>query len=189
MPRGSNLHAEINRLEYMERMSQLRPRQGNQMFPSNRRFQRLLREAQSLARMRRPRSRNRPRSRFVSPTRPTTTKPTLDLSEEVTHTAPMTTQQIKQSIEKRPETNQDIKFLNKKKCGVCLESWKDILMEGKHLVFTKCGHIFCRDCAIRFASEGKRECPLCKKSLVGVNPPFRRLHMPLDPRLKKRRAD
>ena len=99
------------------------------------------------------------------------------------------TQQIKQSIQSRPVTNQDIRFLNKKKCGVCLESWKEILMEGKHLVFTECGHIFCRDCAIRFASEGKRECPLCKKSLAGVNPPFRRLHMPLDPRLKKSRAD
>ena len=116
-------------------------------------------------------------------------RPTLNISEEVTHEAPMTTEQIKQSIQSRPETNQDIKFLNKKKCGVCLGSWKEILMEGKHLVFTKCGHIFCRDCAIRFASEGKRECPLCKKSLAGVNPPFRRLHMPLDPRLKKSRGD
>ena len=116
-------------------------------------------------------------------------RPTLDLSKEVTHGAPMTTEQIKQSIESRPDTNQDIKFMEKKKCGVCLETWKEILMEGKYLVFTKCGHVFCRDCAIRFASEGKRECPLCKKSLVGVNPPFRRLHMPLDPRLKKSRAD
>ena len=113
----------------------------------------------------------------------------LDLSEEVTHAAPMTPQQIKWSIESRPDTNQDIKFMEKKKCGVCLGSWKEILMEGKHLVFTECGHIFCRDCAIRIASEGTRECPLCKKSLAGVNPPFRRLHMPLDPRLKKRRAD
>ena len=111
----------------------------------------------------------------------------LDLSEEVTHAAPMTTEQIKHSIETRPETN--IKFLEKKKFGVCVETWKDILMEGKHLVYTACGHIFCRDCAIRFASEGKRECPLCKKSLAGVFPPFRRLHVPLDPRLKKSGAD
>ena len=116
-------------------------------------------------------------------------RPTLDLSEEVTHVAPMTPQQIKQSIQSRPDTNQDIKFMEKKKCGVCLGSWKEILMEGKHLVFTECGHIFCRDCATRFASEGRRECPLCKKSLVGVCPPFRRLHLPLDPRLKKNRAD
>ena len=111
-------------------------------------------------------------------------RPTLDLSKEVTHGAPMTTEQIKQSIESRPDTNQDIKFMEKKKCGVCLETWKEILMEGKYLVFTKCGHVFCRDCAIRFASEGKRECPLCKKNLAGVNPPFRRLNLPLDPRLK-----
>ena len=121
--------------------------------------------------------------------RPGPSRSNLDLSEEVTHEAPMTPQQIKHSIESRPDTNQDIKFMEKKKCGVCLGSWKEILMEGKHLVFTECGHIFCRDCAIRFASEGKRECPLCKKSLAGVNPPFRRLHMPLDPRLKKSRAD
>ena len=131
-------------------------------------------------------------SHLMSAARPTAGRqPTgsLDLSEEITHAAPMAPQQIKQSIEARSETNQDIKFLEKKKCSVCLGSWKEILMEGKHLVFTKCGHIFCRDCAIRFASEGKRECPLCKKSLAGVNPPFRRLHMPLDPRLKKSRAD
>ena len=51
------------------------------------------------------------------------------LSNEVTHPAPMSTQQIKQSIETRPETNQDIKFLDKKQCAVCLSSWKDILFK------------------------------------------------------------
>ena len=129
----------------------------------------------------------RPAFRIIS-SRPRAPPAPVDLSQEVTHAAPMSPEQIKRSVETRPETNQDIKFLEKKKCSVCLETWKEILLEGKHLVFTKCGHVFCRDCALRFASEGRRECPLCKKSLRGVNPPFRRLHMPLDPRLKESRA-
>ena len=128
-------------------------------------------------------------ARFRSRPTPAPTRPNLDLSKEVIHAAPMTPQQIKQSIETRPDTNQDIKFMEKKKCRVCLGSWKAILMEGKHLVFTECNHIFCRDCATKFAAEGKKECPLCKKSLIGVCPPFRRLHVHLDPRLKKSRAD
>ena len=112
----------------------------------------------------------------------------LQLSNEVTHPAPMSTGQIKQSIETRPETNQDIKFLDKKQCAVCLSSWKDILLEENHLVFTQCGHVFCRPCALRIASEGRRECAMCKRSLVGVTPPFRRLHLPLDPKLNKNNA-
>ena len=57
--------------------------------------------------------------------------PTLDLSKKVTHAAPMSTEQIKRSVESRPETNQHIKFLEKKKCGVCRETWKEILLGGK----------------------------------------------------------
>ena len=60
----------------------------------------------------------------------------LQLSKEVTHPAPMSTRQIKRSIEARPETNQDVRFLHKKQCAVCLSSWKEILLVGNHLVFT-----------------------------------------------------
>ena len=112
----------------------------------------------------------------------------LQLSNEVTHPAPMSTRQIKQSIETRPETNQDIKFLDKKQCAVCLSSWKEILLGENHLVFTQCGHVFCRPCALRIASEGRRECAMCKRSFAGVTPPFRRLHLPLDPKLNKNNA-
>ena len=38
----------------------------------------------------------------------------LQLSKEVTHPAPMSTRQIKRSIEARPETNQDVRFLDTK---------------------------------------------------------------------------
>ena len=109
----------------------------------------------------------------------------LQLSTEVTHPAPMSPQQIKRSIEARAETNQDIKFLDKKQCAVCLSSWKEILLEESHLVFTHCGHVYCRPCALRIASEGRRECSICKRSLAGVIPPFRRLHLPLDPQLMR----
>ena len=60
----------------------------------------------------------------------------LELSKEVTHPAPMSTRQIKRSIEARPETNQDVRFLDTKQCAVCLSSWKEILLEENHLVFT-----------------------------------------------------
>ena len=66
------------------------------------------------------------------------TRPLQPLTtNEVTHPAPMTSLQIKEAIEKRPETNQDVKFLEKKKCAVCLSSWREILLEEKHLVFTR----------------------------------------------------
>ena len=108
------------------------------------------------------------------------------LQEEVTHPAPMTTLQIKRAIETRPETNQDVKFLDKKKCAVCLSSWKEILLAELCLVFTHCGHVFCRPCAMRIASENRKECAVCKRSLAFVTPPFRRLHLPLDPQLNKK---
>ena len=94
--------------------------------------------------------------------------------------------QIKESIKSRPESNQDIKFLDKKTCAVCLSSWKDILLEGKHLVFTKCGHVYCRECALAISSQGNRECSICRRSLRRDDPKFRILHLPLDPRLKKK---
>ena len=136
---------------------------------------------------RRPRRQRRPMP-YARPRQPTGPLP-LDLSKEISHPAAMLTHQIKQSIEARPETNQDIKFLEKKECSVCLASWKEILLGEKNLVFTDCGHVFCRDCAIRIASEGSRKCALCQKSFVGKDPPFRRLHLPLDPRLKKTTTD
>ena len=110
----------------------------------------------------------------------------LQLQDEVTHPSPMTSQQIKQAIESRPETNQDIRFLDKKKCAVCLSSWKEILLEEKCLVFTHCGHVFCRPCAMRIASERLKQCSICKRSLARANPPFRRLHLPLDPKLNEK---
>ena len=113
---------------------------------------------------------------------------TVQLPQEVTYPAPMTSQQIKRSIEARAETNQDVKFLAKKQCAVCLSSWKEILLGENHLVFTQCGHVFCRPCALRIASEGRRECAMCKRSFAGVTPPFRRLHLPLDPKLNKNNA-
>ena len=66
----------------------------------------------------------------------------LQLQDEVTHPSPMTSQQIKQAIESRPETNQDVKFLEKKECAVCLSSWKEILLEEKQLVFTRFNKLF-----------------------------------------------
>ena len=113
-------------------------------------------------------------------------QPELDFSREITHPAPMTSHQIRNSIETRSQDNQDIKFLEKTKCGVCLGSWKEILVDEDHLVFLQCGHVFCRKCAVRFSAGSKRECPVCRKK-VGPDPPFRRLHIPLDPRLKKNR--
>ena len=112
----------------------------------------------------------------------------LDLSNEISHPAPMTNMEIKQAIEARHVRNQDVIFFEKKECSVCLASWKEILLAEKNLVFTACGHVFCRECAIKLASEGRRECALCKRTLDGVTPPFRRLHLPLDPRLKKKSA-
>ena len=109
---------------------------------------------------------------------------TIDLTDEVSYPSPMTKQEIKKSIEARPETNQDIKFLEAKSCSVCLASWKEILLDEKYLVFLRCGHVFCRDCAKQFSTTGRRECPNCRKTLLNVKPAFRRLHIPLDPRLK-----
>ena len=108
---------------------------------------------------------------------------TIDLTDEVTHPSPMSQQEIKQSIETRSETNQDIKFLDAKTCSVCLATWKELLLDEKSLVFLRCGHIFCRDCAKQFSTTGRRECPNCRKTLLNCKPPFRRLHIPLDPRL------
>ena len=110
-----------------------------------------------------------------------------DFSREITHPSPMTSQQIKNSIETRSSENQDIKFLEKKECVVCLRSWRDILVDEDHLVFLKCGHVYCRQCAVKLSSQGWRVCSLCRNE-IGSNPPFRRLHVPLDPRLKKNRC-
>lgn len=100
----------------------------------------------------------------------------------------MTTAQIKKSILTRNDENQDIKFLKRKSCCVCLSTWRELLLDDKHLVFLKCGHILCKDCAETINNQNhNRECPLCRKKFSNnkKNSNYTRLHLPLDPRLKK----
>jgi len=100
----------------------------------------------------------------------------------------MTTAQIKKSILTRNNDNQDIKFLKRKSCCVCLNTWMELLLDDKHLVFLKCGHILCKDCAETINNQTyNRECPLCRKKFSSnkKNSNYTRLHLPVDPKLRK----
>ena len=57
------------------------------------------------------------------------------------------------------------------------------MLEENHLVFTAATAGLAR-----IASEGRRECSMSKRSLAGATPPFRRLHLPMDPKFNEKNA-
>ena len=71
----------------------------------------------------------------------------LQLSQEITHPAPMSARQIKQSVEARPETNQDVRFLGTKQ--------RFAFPAGRKPPRFHCGHVYCRPCKDRLGrSQG-----------------------------------
>ena len=51
------------------------------------------------------------------------------------------------------------------KCSTCLEDFK----EGANLFVLHCNHYFHAECAIKWLSENKSACSLCKRHIVNVN--------------------
>ncbi|GIY57109.1 hypothetical protein CDAR_242913 [Caerostris darwini] len=58
---------------------------------------------------------------------------------------------------------------NKKKskieCGICFESYAEVVSSGGTMMSTVCGHIFCIKC-LKIAFETKKACPRCRKKLT-----------------------
>lgn len=49
-------------------------------------------------------------------------------------------------------------------CPVCMDSLSEIKSEGKQVVSTNCGHVFCSQC-IKDAVRTQKRCPTCRKKL------------------------
>lgn len=49
-------------------------------------------------------------------------------------------------------------------CPVCMETAQQIEKDGRRLMVTRCGHIFCNVC-INKAVQVKRKCPTCRKAV------------------------
>jgi len=47
-------------------------------------------------------------------------------------------------------------------CPVCMETAQQFEKSGRHLMVTRCGHIFCDRC-IKTSLRAKRKCPNCRK--------------------------
>jgi len=50
-----------------------------------------------------------------------------------------------------------------------LDTLTEIKAEGKQLVSTNCGHIFCEICLKDTIKSIGRKCPTCRKKLTGKN--------------------
>ncbi|XP_018418780.1 PREDICTED: E3 ubiquitin-protein ligase RNF4 [Nanorana parkeri] len=50
-------------------------------------------------------------------------------------------------------------------CPICMDSYSEIVQNGRLIVSTKCGHIFCSQC-LRDALKNATSCPTCRKKLT-----------------------
>ena len=82
---------------------------------------------------------------------------------------------LKHRIQNLDKESRAFKLFNKNTCSVCLESFKEVLDDERHLVVTNCCHVFCCTCLDNILKEiGKDDdepakCPMCKCEL---NPQF-----------------
>lgn len=50
-------------------------------------------------------------------------------------------------------------------CPICMDGYSEIVQNGRLIVSTKCGHIFCSQC-LRDALKNATSCPTCRKKLT-----------------------
>ena len=75
---------------------------------------------------------------------------------------------LKHRIQNLDKESRAFKLFNKNTCSVCLESFKEVLDDERHLVVTNCCHVFCCTCLDNILKERKDEdalCPMCKCEL------------------------
>ena len=78
-----------------------------------------------------------------------------DFIEDNQEGVDMTLPEIKDAILNLQPDGPDNQFLCRNNCPICIESFRDIYLEEQHIVFTDCGHFFCRLCAKRFVEKSK----------------------------------
>lgn len=75
-------------------------------------------------------------------------------------------------------------MLDKNKCWICLDSYREILTDRKRLKVTKCGHVFCSPCVeiLKQSSHNRQPniilCSVCRAQLRKTHD-FADLHLPL----------
>ena len=75
---------------------------------------------------------------------------------------------LKHRIQNLEKNSRAFKFFNKNTCSVCLETFKEVLDDDRHLVITSfsCNHVLC--CACLDSILKRKEpalCPMCKSEL------------------------
>ncbi|XP_053229107.1 E3 ubiquitin-protein ligase RNF4-like [Podarcis raffonei] len=50
-------------------------------------------------------------------------------------------------------------------CGICIDSYAEIVQSGRLIVSTTCGHIFCSQCLSNFLGHANF-CPICRRKLT-----------------------
>ena len=69
-------------------------------------------------------------------------------------------------------------YLDRRKCGICEQSWRDILSVNKSLVVLSCEHVVCKCCAVMLATAFKK-CTICNIKL-DKEKPFRPFNLHID---------
>lgn len=78
-------------------------------------------------------------------------------SVSVVHEAPKKQKSPKQS----PSAEASKRIIN---CPVCMETIQQFEKDGRQLMVTRCGHIFCEVC-IKRAVKAQHRCPSCRKPI------------------------
>lgn len=73
-------------------------------------------------------------------------------------------------------------MLDKNKCLICLDSFREILTDQRELMVTKCGHVFCKPCTFGLLQSTRPsnavQCSVCRRHLRKTHD-FSIMHLPL----------
>ena len=73
---------------------------------------------------------------------------------------------LKHRIQNLDKSSREFKLFNKNTCSVCLETFKEVLDDERHLVVTSCNHVLCCACLDNILKQKDIAlCPLCKSEL------------------------
>ena len=76
---------------------------------------------------------------------------------------------LKDRIQNLDKESRAFKLFNENTCSVCLDTFKEVLDDKRHLVVTNCCHVLCCTCLDNILKKKKRNetalCPLCKVEL------------------------
>ena len=90
----------------------------------------------------------------------------LRVTRANTETVGLPQYDLKHRIQNLDINSRAFKFFNKNTCCICLETFKEVLDDERHLVVTSCNHVICCACLDSILKQKDIPlCPMCKSEL------------------------